>query len=159
MRLESSHFHQGKNRWVQMSLHCQVKRGWISGSFKGEIDSQKILVGLWTKLCGYLLTGREDHIRADLDVVSSNILLTTSSIRHQECFYQWHSWLGGLYESINLQALLLRRRVRDLQVDKVTLRPKTVSESLIWIFCRLKKSLYSLKQSLRTWFGHFISVI
>jgi len=25
--------------------------------------------------------------------------------------------------------------------------------------CRLKKSLYSLKQSLRVWFGHFTSVI
>ena len=71
-----------------MGLHCQVKPRWISGSLKGDIDSQRILTGVCTKLCGYLLTDSEHDILTDLGVLSSNIPLATSSVRHQEYFSQ-----------------------------------------------------------------------
>jgi len=48
-----------KENRVQMSLHCRVKPRWISGSLKGEIGCQRILTGVWTGLCGYLLPGCE----------------------------------------------------------------------------------------------------
>jgi len=61
-----------ESRWVQMVLHCQVKPRWVSNSLKDEIGCQKLLTGVWTELCGYLLSGREDNICADPGVISSD---------------------------------------------------------------------------------------
>ena len=68
--------------WVQMGLHCQVQPRWVSNSLKGKISYQKSLTGVWTRLYGYLLIGREGDIRADPSVISSVISLATLSVGH-----------------------------------------------------------------------------
>ena len=132
-----------------MDLHCQVKPRWVSGSLKGEIGSQTILTGVWTSLCRYLLFSRENDIRVDPGAISSNIPVAVASIGHQEFSSQLYSWWGGLYKA----TALLLRGYKGLQIEEVTLRPETVSESLVWAFasvnqklglCRSEKNLYIL---------------
>ena len=68
-----------------MGLHYQVKPRWIFGSLKSEIGCQKILTGVWAIFYGFLLSGSEDDIYADPDVISSDIPLAVSSVIYQEC--------------------------------------------------------------------------
>jgi len=76
-----------ESRWVQMNLHCQVKPRLVSGSLKTRLVA-KNYSQVWTRLCRYLLPGREDDICADDGVVSSNLSLVASSVEHQECLAQ-----------------------------------------------------------------------
>ena len=70
-----------------MGLHCQVKPRWVFGSLKGKIGCQKLLVGVWTGLCGYLLTDHEDDICVDLGVIKSNLPLATHQLDIKNGFF------------------------------------------------------------------------
>ena len=69
-----------------MGLHYQVKPKWVSSSLKGKIGCQKIFTGVWTGLCGNLLSGRENDICVGPCVIGSDIPLATSSVGHKNVF-------------------------------------------------------------------------
>ena len=75
-----------RNRW-----NCQVRPKRVSSSLKDKIDYQKILTGIWTELCGYLLPGREDDICAGSCVISSDMPLETLLVGHHKYLSQWYS--------------------------------------------------------------------
>jgi len=124
-----------------MDFHCQVKHKWISNSIKSEIGSQKILTGIWTRLCGYFLSDRE--------MISVWILVSLAATYHwplhqldnKDAFL--NGILDGRFIWSNHQALLLRES-DDLHVEEVTLRSETISKSLVWALCNSNSRVWTL---------------
>ena len=120
-----------ESRWLQMSLHYQVKHRWVSGSLKSENDCQRLLTCVWAGLCEQLLPGRKVDICVNPCLISSDIPLATSSVGHQEYLPQWYSWWGGLHEATT-RLCYSKGVCEGLHIEEVTLRSETISESLVW---------------------------
>ena len=115
-----------------MGVHHQIQVRWDSREAYSEIGGQRFHTNLWHRLFGdFCSCGKAKYCKNTL-VTCSNLRLASTTIGHQECFLEWR------FE------------------EEVYMHPPSGFEQGFGSkVCRLKKSLYSLKQSPRTWFEKF----
>ena len=120
----------------------------VAGLLKGEIGCQKILTGVCTELCGYLLPDYKD--------TSTRILVSLGATYHwplhqfdvKKCISQWYPWSWGLHGATT-RLYYSGKVCEGLQVEEVTLWSKTASESLVWVLCISDSEVWSLSRKER----------
>ena len=120
-----------------VGIHCEVEPRWVIGSFEGLFGYQKVFSSAWNRLSEHLLT----CCKADI----MSILISLAATQH------WP------FHQLDVKNAFLNS-VLD-EEDYMKQPPGFIAQEESGKVCRLKKSLYELKQSLRAWFGQFASVI